>query len=217
LRADQPVGISSDVTEAKTPKARETRARIVRAATQLISVKGYFHTTVDDVLAATKLTKGGFYAHFDSKEDLGRMVIDHATSVFSDRVVGHVHRFTDPRDQLHALIEAYRMYAVGKAFDGGCFFVNLASEMDDQHEEFAGIVAERFARFRKLVQAIVETGKKTGVFRADAPAEGLGIAFVSYLTGTMLQAKVGRAFELFDAGNKVMHALVDAYSVKEGS
>jgi TetR/AcrR family transcriptional repressor of nem operon len=202
------------VAEAKTPKAKETRERIVRAATQLISVKGYFHTTVDDVLGATKLTKGGFYAHFDSKEDLGRTVIDHATQVFFERVVAHVHRFTDPRDQLHALIEAYRMYAVGKAFDGGCFFVNLATEMDDQHVEFAGLVAERFAQFRSLVQMIVESGKAMGVFRADAPAEGLGVAFVSYLTGTMMQSKVGRAFELFDAGNGVMHALIDAYSLQ---
>ena len=203
----------SSMAEAKTPKAQQTRERIVRAATQLISVKGYFHTTVDDVLLATKLTKGGFYAHFDSKEDLGRTVIDHATQVFFERVVSHVHRFTDPRDQLHALIEAYRMYAVGKAFDGGCFFVNLATEMDDQHVEFAGLVAERFQQFRGLVQMIVETGKQTGAFRADTPSEGLGIALVGYLTGTMMQSKVGRAFELFDAGNSVMHALVDAYAV----
>ena len=199
--------------EPRTEKAKNTRERIVRSATQLISVKGYFHTTVDDVLAATKLTKGGFYAHFDSKEDLGRAVIDHATQVFFERVVGHVHRFTDPRDQLHALLEAYRLYAVGKAFDGGCFFVNLATEMDDQHAEFAGLVAERFAQFRQLVQVIVETGKSTGVFDPSMSAEGLGVAFVSYLTGTMMQAKVSGAFQLFDAGNVVMHALVDRYSV----
>lgn len=202
------------MAEAKTPKAKETRERIVRAATQLISVKGYFHTTVDDVLAATKLTKGGFYAHFDSKEDLGRTVIDHATRVFFDRVVAHVHRFTNPRDQLHALIEAYRMYAVGKAFDGGCFFVNLATEMDDQHPEFAALVAERFGRFRGVVETIVEQGKTMGVFRETAPVEGLGVAFVGYLTGTMMQAKVGSEFGLFDKGNAVMHALVDAYAVQ---
>lgn len=199
--------------EPRTEKAKATRERIVRAATQLVSKKGYFHTTVDDVLAATRLTKGGFYAHFESKEDLGRAVIDHATQVFFDRVVSHVHRFTDPRDQLHALLEAYRLYAIGKAFDGGCFFVNLATEMDDQHEEFAGLVAERFAQFRALVRSIVDAGKANGTFRADAPAEGLAAAIVGYLNGTIMQAKVGRAFELFDAGNQVMHGLVDRWTV----
>lgn len=199
--------------EPRTDKAKNTRERIVRSATQLISVKGYFHTTVDDVLAAARLTKGGFYAHFDSKEALGRAVIEHATSVFLERVVGHVHRFADPRDQLHALLEAYRMYAVGKAFDGGCFFANLATEMDDQHPEFAALVAERFAEFRGLVTGIVETGKARGAFEPAAPTEGLAVAFVSYLTGTMLQAKVSGVFALFDAGNVVMHALVDRYAL----
>ena len=200
------------MAEPRTEKAKNTRQRLVRVATQLVSVKGYFHTTVDDVLAASKLTKGGFYAHFDSKEALGRAVIEHATQVFFERVVGHVHRFSDPRDQLHALLEAYRMYAVGKAFEGGCFFVNLATEMDDQHPEFAALVAERFEQFRGLVTAIVETGKASGAFDPTAPTEGLSVAFVSYLTGTMMQAKVSRVFALFDAGNVVMHALVDRYS-----
>jgi len=198
--------------EPRTDKARQTRERIVRAATQLVSRKGYFHTTVDDVLVATGLTKGGFYAHFESKEALGRAVIDHATRVFFDRVVSHVHRFTDPRDQLHALLEAYRLYAIGKAFDGGCFFVNLATEMDDQHEEFAGLVAEHFGRFRDLVRSIVQEGKAAGSFRHDAPAEGLAAALVGYLNGTMMQAKVGHAFELFDSGNAVMHGLVDLWT-----
>ncbi len=203
--------------EPRTEKAKNTRERIVRTATQLISVKGYFHTTVDDVLAVARLTKGGFYAHFDSKEALGRAVIEHATAVFLERVVGHVHRFTDPRDQLHALLEAYRMYAVGRAFDGGCFFVNLAAEMDDQHPEFAALVAERFAELRALVTTIVETGKATGAIEPSLPTEGLSVAFVSYLTGTMLQAKVSGVFALFDAGNVVMHALVDRYSLPRAS
>lgn len=199
--------------EPRTEKARATRERIVRAATQLVSRKGYFHTTVDDVLLATRLTKGGFYAHFESKEDLGRAVIDHATQVFFDRVESHVHRFADPRDQLHALLEAYRLYAIGKAFDGGCFFVNLATEMDDQHEEFAGLVAARFAGFRDLVRGIVEAGKANGTFRSDAPSEGLAAAIVGYLNGTMMQAKVGQAFDLFVSGNAVMHGLVDRWAI----
>ncbi|MBI2395675.1 MAG: TetR/AcrR family transcriptional regulator [Deltaproteobacteria bacterium] len=204
-------------TEPRTEKARATRERIVRAATQLVSRKGYFHTTVDDVLAATRLTKGGFYAHFTSKEDLGRAVIDHATQVFFDRVLAHVHRFADPRDQLHALLEAYRMYAIGRAFDGGCIFVNLATEMDDQHEEFAATIAERFGDFRAVVRGIVEQGQSRGAFRAEAPADGLAVAFVAYLTGTMMQAKVARAFELFDAGNAVMHGLVDRWALPKES
>ena len=56
--------------EPKTEKARRTRERILREAAQLFSVRGYFHTTVDDVMSRAHLTKGGFYAHFYSRKAL---------------------------------------------------------------------------------------------------------------------------------------------------
>lgn len=86
------------------------------------------------------LTKGGFYAHFDSKEDLARAVIDHATTTWMDKVASHVARFADPREQLRELLEAYRLYAVDRTFEGGCFFVNLSTEVDDQHEDLRKLV-----------------------------------------------------------------------------
>jgi len=91
--------------EPKTAKARSTRARLLREAAQLFSVKGYFHTTVDDVMARAGLTKGGFYAHFDSKEALARAVIDHATTLWMEKVASHVAKFPDPREQLREVLE----------------------------------------------------------------------------------------------------------------
>jgi TetR/AcrR family transcriptional regulator, transcriptional repressor for nem operon len=197
--------------EPKTQKSRETRARLLREGAQLFSVKGYFLTTVDDVMAKAALTKGGFYAHFASKEDLGRAVIEHATGIWVERVVQRIAGVTDPREQLRALLEAYRAYAVDRTFEGGCFFVNLAIEMDDQHEEFRRLIDERFAQFRMVVMAIVQAGKAASVFRADTPEEALATVVVGYLTGTMMQAKASKDFGLFDGGNRLMIELITSF------
>ena len=61
-------------------KGERTRRRIVGHATQLIHDKGYRGTTIDDVIKAAGVTKGSFYFHFSSKEELGNAVIDHASS-----------------------------------------------------------------------------------------------------------------------------------------
>jgi len=198
--------------EPKTPKARRTRERLVHEAAQLFSVKGYFHTTVDDVLERASLTKGGFYAHFESKEDLARAVIDHALLVWIRKVADHVAQDGDARQQLRALFEGYRRYAVDRTFEGGCFFVNLATELDDQNEELRKLLDEAFAQFRGMVGVILDTGKAQGHFRADMPTEALAIAVVSYLTGTMMQAKASKDFSLFDRGNA---AVVDLLSTFE--
>ena len=195
----------------KHEKARRTHARILGEAAQLFSVQGYFHTTVDDVMARAGLTKGGFYAHFPSKEALARAVIEHATGMWLGKVAEHVAGFADPRDQLRALLEGYRLYAVDRTFEGGCFFVNLATEVDDQNEDLRARIDERFVQFRAMVAGIVEMGKARGLFRPDTPAEGLAMTITGYLTGTMMQAKASRDFTLFDRGNAVLVDLLASF------
>lgn len=56
----------------------ETRQRIVRAASQLFRERGVKATTVPDVMDACGLTVGGFYKHFESKEDLFRTALEEA-------------------------------------------------------------------------------------------------------------------------------------------
>ncbi|RLC27354.1 MAG: TetR/AcrR family transcriptional regulator, partial [Deltaproteobacteria bacterium] len=51
-------------------KGVQTRRNIIEKSLQLFSVKGYFNTSINDILDATGLTKGGLYGHFRSKEDI---------------------------------------------------------------------------------------------------------------------------------------------------
>ena len=197
--------------EPKTAKSRRTRERLLREAAQLFSLKGYFHTTVDDVMARAGLTKGGFYAHFDSKEDLVRAVIDHATTMWMEKIAHRVAGFADPRVQLRELLEGYRLYAVDRTFEGGCFFVNLSTEVDDQHDDLRRLIDDRFAQFWMMVMTIVEMGKAQGLFREDTPSDGLATAVVGYLTGTMMQGKATQDFTLFDAGNRVFTRLIASF------
>ncbi|MDP6822088.1 MAG: TetR/AcrR family transcriptional regulator [Dehalococcoidia bacterium] len=59
------------------PAQRETtRERILEAAEDAFADQGYHQTLVDDIAGRTSLSKGGFYFHFPSKEDLFFAVID---------------------------------------------------------------------------------------------------------------------------------------------
>src|SRR5260370_535648 len=60
----------------KTKEGRSTREVILAAATRLIHVHGYNHTTLDDILRESGVGKGNFYYHFKSKEDLGYAILD---------------------------------------------------------------------------------------------------------------------------------------------
>ena len=82
-----------------------TRSKLLDAARDVIRTKGYAATTVDDICAAAGVTKGGFFHHFPSKEQLGIAAIEQfgaaASAIFAsapyasepdprDRVLGYV-------------------------------------------------------------------------------------------------------------------------------
>lgn len=52
-----------------------TRAEIFQHAARLFRLRGYAGTNIDDIMLAAGLTRGAFYAHFKSKDDLFAEVI----------------------------------------------------------------------------------------------------------------------------------------------
>lgn len=60
--------------QSATRKAR-TRAEILAHAARLFRLRGYVGTNIDDIMLAAGLTRGAFYAHFDSKDDLFAEVV----------------------------------------------------------------------------------------------------------------------------------------------
>ena len=59
-------------------KAAENRERIVDAASQLFREKGFDGAGVDAIMHAAGLTHGGFYGHFESKDDLAAEAVTRA-------------------------------------------------------------------------------------------------------------------------------------------
>jgi TetR/AcrR family transcriptional regulator, transcriptional repressor for nem operon len=58
-----------------------TRLRILEAANRLFAANGYDGTSIDEIMGACGLTRGGFYAHFSSKGQLYREALLHGDSV----------------------------------------------------------------------------------------------------------------------------------------
>ncbi len=57
--------------DAKPPRRADARDRLLDAALTILRTRGYAATTVDEICAAAGVTKGAFFHHFRSKEDLG--------------------------------------------------------------------------------------------------------------------------------------------------
>lgn len=172
-------------------KAEQTRQLIIEKSAHLFNQKGYAGTSMQDIMAATNLTKGGIYGHFGSKEEIALEAFEHATShltqLLSEKLAAH----TSAAKQLEALLSFYKNYLISPPIQGGCPVLNTAVEADDTNPLLRASVVKVLNRLHKAVANIVRKGMAQGEFKAQSDAERFAILFVSMIEGGIM---VSRAY-----------------------
>jgi AcrR family transcriptional regulator len=86
---------------------QEPRQEILRTAARLFQQQGYDATSMNDVAAALKLSKGGLYHHFQSKDEILFHIMSHAMEITEERVINVVRRTEGPEERLRTLIRLH--------------------------------------------------------------------------------------------------------------
>src|SRR5437764_5226396 len=85
----------------------DSRQEILRTAARLFQQRGYDATSMNDVAAALKLSKGGLYHHFQSKDEILFEIMNHAMDLTEERVLAPVRNINDAEERLRALIRLH--------------------------------------------------------------------------------------------------------------
>jgi TetR/AcrR family transcriptional regulator, cholesterol catabolism regulator len=85
----------------------EPRQEILRTAARLFQQQGYHATSMNDVAAALKLSKGGLYHHFQSKDEILFHIMSHAMDITEERVINPVRRIESAEERLRTLIRLH--------------------------------------------------------------------------------------------------------------
>ena len=85
----------------------DSRQDILRTAARLFQQRGYDATSMNDVAAALKLSKGGLYHHFQSKDEMLFHIMNHALDITEERVVKAVRGVQSPEERLRMLIRLH--------------------------------------------------------------------------------------------------------------
>src|SRR5437899_12643027 len=91
--------------------ARDTlvdpRQENLRTSARLFQQRGYDATSMNDVAASLKLSKGGLYHHFQSKDEILFEIMNHAMEITEDRVLAPVRSLADPQTRLRARLRLH--------------------------------------------------------------------------------------------------------------
>ncbi len=133
-------------------KGVETKQKIINKSLQLFSVKGYYNTSINDIIEATNLTKGGLYGHFKSKEDIWYAVYDQAVTIWKDIVFKDIRKIDDPLKRIEkALDNDLQNYLGADVFEGGCFFLNMLVELTGQSNTMGNCILKGIIGFSEVI------------------------------------------------------------------
>ena len=143
--------------------------RIHHESLKLFSTKGYLNTSISDIMQAADTSKGGFYNHFDSKDDLFFEVLAIAQGIWREKVLFGLEEIESPKGKIRKILLNYRDRYLKDDFNfpGGCIFVTFSVELDDQRPDLMKEVSEGFMGLKRLLKNLLEEGKELGELRAE--------------------------------------------------
>ena len=166
-------------------KGSRTRQKIISKTLQLFCVKGYYNTSLNDILQTTGLTKGGLYGHFASKEDLWYAVYNEALGIWRKVVFEGIQSSADPLERIQTLIENDIKTKLGKhVFEGGCFFHRMLVELSGQSDAMTSHLMRGFHQLAGLLYAWLEQAEQEGLLKENLNLHEIANYIIISLNGT---------------------------------
>ena len=174
-----------------TPQAHhESKERFLDAALQVIRAKGYTATRIEDICEEAGLTKGSFFHHFDSKEELALAAADHFAAM-ADRAFTNApyQKVADPLDRLLGYIDFRAAILTGDLPDFTCLLGTMVQEVYHTHPEIRAACEKHISAHAAAVTRDVAEAKKRYAPSARWTPESLGLFTQAVLQGAFVLAK----------------------------
>jgi len=161
------------------------KENIIHESLKLFSLKGFLSTSLDDILHATNASKGGFYNHFKSKEELFYAVLSEGRKVWREKTLHGLNQVEEPTGKLKKLLENYRDRYLKDAdnFPGGCIFVTLSVELDDQRPHLARELNEGYVRLKAMINRLLDQAQEVGELSGAMDTQALTEMIFSGMLG----------------------------------
>lgn len=147
------------------------REAVLDAGLSLASEVGLTGLTIGQLAHAVGLSKAGLYAHFDSKQEILRGILERALDRFVEGGVRPALREPRGEPRLRAIFEAWLEWTKAPPLPGGCIFISSAAELDDRPGPLRDFLVAKQREWKDLLRRAVVMAQEEGHLREEVEAE----------------------------------------------
>ncbi len=167
-----------------------SKTKLIDAAIDLVRTKGYAATRVDEVCTAAGVTKGSFFHHFATKDELGLAAAEawrqRADGLFTDLTP---ERHPDPLDRLLAYLDLRRAIISDDLVEWSCYGGTMIQELHHTQPALRDAcqqgIDDHAAVLAPMIQAALDRHRVAASWTADSLARHI----LAVVQGSIILAK----------------------------
>ena len=171
----------------------DTREMLLRAGVEILTMKGFCATGLDEMLRSVGVPKGSFYHYFDSKEAFGAELIVRYGAYFARKLQRHLgDESQSPVERLRAFVADAQSGMAKYGYTRGCLIGNLGQEMGALPASYGDRLSAVFADWQERVAHCLLAAQAAGEISQEIDCEQHAAFFWIGWEGAVLRAKLER-------------------------
>lgn len=182
--------MGSDKVGGKQSRGRETQADIINVTRQLFSEHGYHGTGISDIQDATGLTKGAFYHHFATKEELALAVLETTEADYAEQLFRPVLAEPTPTRRVVAMFDGICSLNEQPEWCNCRMLMTLSAELTAADPRLRETVAQMRTNAFELWQRLLEEAQEAGELNEDIEPSLWAQWIMNTLVGALAASKL---------------------------
>lgn len=198
-------------------KSEKTRQMIIQKAAALFNQKGFAGTSMQDIMDATEMSKGGIYGNFKKggktkegvKLEIALAAFEHSVNFITNEIGRRTRIIDNNVDKLKAVLYFYKERMFDMPIEGGCPIMNTSIEADDNHPALKKKVIAALDIWHSRIVHTINKGIKNEEIKAETNPEEFAILFIGMIEGGIMMARLKNDVTYFNAMAHQLLSVID--------